>query len=210
MADAQSDESKAGVQEGEDSMEEILHSIRDIIANEGEAGKDTGGEMAEEKKEPAPQAQPKEEEPLELTDVVEEKPAEETKMEEPKMEEPAAGGDILDNIDAALEEEAPAPEAEPEPEATPAPEPESAPPPAKSENLVSEPSAKATASELKKLVDNIPKPEIKSAPFRSGNTVEDLVVEAIKPMLSEWLNKNLPTIVKEAVEKEIRKLVPRE
>ncbi|XVN42727.1 MAG: DUF2497 domain-containing protein [Candidatus Rickettsia vulgarisii] len=39
-------------------------------------------------------------------------------------------------------------------------------------------------------------------------TIEDLVVEIIKPQLSGWLDKNLPELVKELVEKEIQKLMP--
>lgn len=39
-------------------------------------------------------------------------------------------------------------------------------------------------------------------------TVEDLVVEMIKPQLSGWLDKNLPSIVRALVEKEIQRLIP--
>ena len=49
-----------------------------------------------------------------------------------------------------------------------------------------------------------------SAPFRSGATVEDLVVEMLKPMMKDWLDKNLPKLVNEIVQKEIQKLIPRE
>ena len=47
-----------------------------------------------------------------------------------------------------------------------------------------------------------------STTFRSGNTVEDLVLETLKPMLKEWLDKNLSVIVKELVEKEIKRIIP--
>lgn len=49
-----------------------------------------------------------------------------------------------------------------------------------------------------------------SAPFRSGATVEDLVVEMLKPMMKDWLDKNLPKLVNEIVQKEIQKLIPRD
>ena len=39
-------------------------------------------------------------------------------------------------------------------------------------------------------------------------TLESIVVEALKPQLSAWLNANLPQIVQSIVEKEIKKLVP--
>ena len=54
------------------------------------------------------------------------------------------------------------------------------------------------------------KSNIDGLPLRSGGTVEDLVLELIKPYLSVWLNDNLPAIVKNAVEKEIKKLIPQD
>ncbi|MCC8483381.1 MAG: DUF2497 domain-containing protein [Rickettsia endosymbiont of Labidopullus appendiculatus] len=39
-------------------------------------------------------------------------------------------------------------------------------------------------------------------------TLEDIVVEMIRPQLSQWLDKNLPLLVKQLVEKEIQKLLP--
>jgi cell pole-organizing protein PopZ len=44
--------------------------------------------------------------------------------------------------------------------------------------------------------------------FRSGSTLEDLVKESLRPMLKEWLNSNLPGIVEEIVEREIRRIIP--
>ncbi|HCR85570.1 MAG TPA: hypothetical protein DIV86_02715 [Alphaproteobacteria bacterium] len=68
---------------------------------------------------------------------------------------------------------------------------------------------KATAS-IKQLVDSIPKPKIDSPSFASGATLEDLVLLSLKPMLKEWLDKNLDVIVRDIVQREIRKLIPRE
>jgi uncharacterized protein len=42
--------------------------------------------------------------------------------------------------------------------------------------------------------------------FRSGATVEDLVVEALKPELKQWLNTHLPSIVERMVSTEIKKI----
>jgi len=47
-----------------------------------------------------------------------------------------------------------------------------------------------------------------SPALRSGITVEDLVVEALRPMLKEWLDGNLPALVRSLVEREIRRLHP--
>ncbi|HJD65343.1 MAG TPA: PopZ family protein [Rickettsia endosymbiont of Diachasma alloeum] len=39
------------------------------------------------------------------------------------------------------------------------------------------------------------------------NALEELVIEMLKPELKTWLDKNLPSLVKELVENEIKKLV---
>lgn len=240
---AKEDKAKA---KDDDSMEDILHSIRDIVSGdeppEEEPIAEEKAEMAEpEKKEEAPAA---EEEVLELTEEVKEEkpatepvaetpPAEEKKEEVPAEAAPAAEGDVLEEIDEALGEEgkkegeAAAPAAEPAP-VTEAPKEAAAPQeetkaeapaaePAKDDaeknkddKLVREDAAKATTESMKNLVKSVPKKEIDSPEMRSGSTVEDLVVEALKPMLSEWLSDNLPTIVRQIVEKEVKKLVPRD
>jgi cell pole-organizing protein PopZ len=45
--------------------------------------------------------------------------------------------------------------------------------------------------------------------FISGNTVEAMVGELIKPMLKEWLDANLPRIVEEKVEAEVARIARR-
>ena len=40
-----------------------------------------------------------------------------------------------------------------------------------------------------------------------GRTVEDIVVEMLRPMMRDWLDSNLPIIVERIVQREIRKLV---
>jgi hypothetical protein len=40
-----------------------------------------------------------------------------------------------------------------------------------------------------------------------GRTVDDIMTELLKPLLSEWLNKNLPELVERVVKEEIRKIV---
>ena len=39
--------------------------------------------------------------------------------------------------------------------------------------------------------------------------IEELVKESLKPELKKWLNKNLPIIVRQLVEKEIKKIIPK-
>lgn len=77
------------------------------------------------------------------------------------------------------------------------------------DSLISSHSANKTSEIIKGLVNSVPKPRIESPEFRSGNNVEDLVVEALKPMLKEWLDKNLEQVVANIVEKEIKKILPK-
>ncbi len=209
----------------EESMEDILHSIRDIIAdspNEKAADDATGAEDEDE------------EEILELTDVVapEENSnnAEDAITEEPeeKSDDPT---DILADIDEALDEEEELNEQlsaateEPiednntaEEIVEPAEESPSIPEPAAAEaqhhddinSLISGDAANKAGSTIKNLINTLPKNEIDSPVTRTGTTLEDLVVEAIKPMLSDWLDQNLPTMVERIVKHEIKKLIKEE
>ena len=43
-------------------------------------------------------------------------------------------------------------------------------------------------------------------PFVSGNTVEAMVAEMLRPMLKDWLDANLPGIVQAAVQKEVERI----
>jgi cell pole-organizing protein PopZ len=76
--------------------------------------------------------------------------------------------------------------------------------------LISEAVSVASIDAMAKLADAA-KPEILASAglsFKgSGHTVEDLVVEMIRPMLCEWLDENLPATVERIVQKEIRRLV---
>lgn len=80
----------------------------------------------------------------------------------------------------------------------------------KKSDLVSEDVAKSSAQVLKELIKKVEKPVSDGLAFRSGTTVEELVIEILKPELSKWLDKNLANIVRSVVEKEVRKLVPRD
>ena len=42
-----------------------------------------------------------------------------------------------------------------------------------------------------------------------GKTLEDLVKEMLRPMLKEWLDRNLPPMVERYVEREIVRLTRR-
>jgi hypothetical protein len=60
--------------------------------------------------------------------------------------------------------------------------------------------------------DSVPPPAAPDpGPAMSGNgkTVEDLVKEMLRPMLKEWLDRNLPPMVERYVEREIVRLTRR-
>lgn len=169
------DTAKPGEQD--QSMEEILQSIRRIIAEE----EDQVGAPAQA----APAAS---DDILELID-----PA-----------DAPASGDVLGDIGLAIEKPVSVPEVK---AADPVP------PQPKEESLISDQTAESSANTLKQLMESIPKPERPLSPFpefRSGETIEALVLEALRPLLKEWLDANLTVLVERLVEREIKKIIPRE
>jgi hypothetical protein len=51
-------------------------------------------------------------------------------------------------------------------------------------------------------------PEERPVPT-SGRSVEELVIELLRPQLKEWLDQNLAPLVERVVEQEIKKLARR-
>jgi cell pole-organizing protein PopZ len=79
------------------------------------------------------------------------------------------------------------------------------------EKLVSENTAETTAALFNQLKHTAKsKQSAENLKFRSGTTVEDVIIELVKPHLREWLDQNLHSIVKATVEKEVKKLIPNE
>lgn len=77
------------------------------------------------------------------------------------------------------------------------------------ESLLSEATIQETTDTFRNLINQVTKPINNSGiTLRKGMAIEDLVIEALKPPLAEWLDKHLPNIVKTLVEKEIKKLIP--
>lgn len=187
---------KAGEQD--QSMEEILQSIKRIIAEEGDAPPPAPAAASAAPQ--APQQAPFGSDVLELTDMIED-----TKP--------------IDPIDAimAMTTAAPAPEAftpPPAPEPQPEPAPFMAAPAAAApldiDALMSNVAVEASASALRNLAGSVQPgalpPTSSSHVFRSGVTVEDLVMESLRPMLKEWLDANLPQIVDRKVQREIERI----
>ena len=72
------------------------------------------------------------------------------------------------------------------------------------EELLSAASADATRQSLDALTAAVA-PAIPAA-ATGGRTMEDVVIEALRPMLKEWLDANLPTMVEAMVAKEISRI----
>ncbi|HJD54269.1 MAG TPA: PopZ family protein [Rickettsia endosymbiont of Proechinophthirus fluctus] len=74
------------------------------------------------------------------------------------------------------------------------------------EKLISTKSAEEVGDIFKNFTDTIKDKKLDNN-ISSKNALEELVVEMLKPELKAWLDKNLPILVKELVEIEIKKLV---
>jgi cell pole-organizing protein PopZ len=187
-------------------MEDILSSIRRIISEDGE-------EENEEKAESEADESAAEDDVLELTKMVddegnvvelseasaqeetppqeaEEAPSQEAEAEEAVAEEEPAGQDDTDAIPAASEE--PAGDA--------------------GEKLISD-DAEAEASNALASLSRAAAPgaadESALRAVAGGHTIEEHVLIMLRPLLREWLDKNLPALVQRLVEKEIERLVRR-
>ncbi len=80
--------------------------------------------------------------------------------------------------------------------------------PAPDESLVSPATAQASTAALARLTRAVAPEERPVAPT-SGRTIEELVIELLRPQLKEWLDQNLAPLVERVVEQEIKKLARR-
>jgi len=161
----------------EPSMEEILSSIKRIIAEEGDGA--MAAARARRQARPAPTPLPEserndDEEVLELSDQVAAEVPREPEAPEPRF--------------------APA-----EPRFAPAePAPVAATPVS---SLLSPRTAEATRGPLDALSRMVVKPEV-----AGSDTLEGMVREMIRPMLRDWLDANLPQLVEAMVAREISRI----
>lgn len=199
-----SEELDAAQEDGaEPSMEDILASIRRILAEEEE---EEGGEEVAA----APESTP---EP-ELASIPEPEP-EPMPEPEPVMAAPEPAPVMA------------APEPEPvmaAPEPAPPPPPPPPPPPMPSEmeeileltpdmvaapELVSSPTFQSGADMLSELAKAILDQRDMSVGGSRDITLETMVREMLKPILREWLDRNLPYLIERLVKKEIDKMINR-
>jgi uncharacterized protein len=212
----------------EPSMEEILASIRRIISEEGSGDEPKAAEPTPAPKPaapppvqeaaPPPPPPPVEDEDLVLTDeVIEDVPAPAPEPEpEPELEpEPAP------EPEPAIEEEielAPPPPPPPPPRPTPAPQMAE---PAEQVSghgsgqnfneppLVSPDVADASASAMAQLIARRAQTVVEVQSPGQGLLVETLVRQAVEPMLRDWLDANLQTIVERLVRREVERIARR-
>src|SRR5487761_1852726 len=168
----------------EPSMEEILASIRRIIAEDAEAGGKTGDIAAEQ-------------DILELTDKVEPdgsivslapRPAPRSEPPEPPP------------IAAAPPE--PVTKPEPQPVAADVPKPAVAP----AESVMSPAAAAASVAALSALAREAPRAVPAAEPAAGGRALEETPRELLKPLLKAWLDANLPPLIERIVREEIARL----
>ena len=188
-----------GDMSAEPSMEEILSSIKRIIAEEGE-----GTQARSRRPRAAPQPiEPEPEEVLELSDPMR------APYHDPEPEPapaPVAAPAPAPRAPAAAPQPAPQPQPQPQPQPVqqPAPQPMRAAPvqPAMTEEpILSQRTAAASLSSLETLSKLLVKPEPES-----DGTLEGLVREMLRPMLRDWLDTHLPDMVETLVAREIAKI----
>jgi cell pole-organizing protein PopZ len=187
----------------EPSMEDILSSIKRIIAEEGDV---SAGRMRRPTRaaggRPLPLTQPRE--VLELSDAVdyddEDEAEEPMPAMKPKISAPEpAPVQFADALAQARQETSQqetsrreAPQEMPKqqtPEAAPA------------EPLLSRGAESATRGPLDALSRLVVKPEVSGS-----DTLEGMVRDMLKPMLREWLDSHLPAMVEQMVAKEIARI----
>lgn len=134
----------------------------------------------------------------------------EPEEEKPQAPEPEPEPESMDkdfDIDALFDtaaDETPTPAPVFEEPAVAAPSPSYEPAESAADNheaLLNETAKSAAMGSLTKLAQNI---AISRQP--SGNTLEDVVRDMLRPMLKDWLDKNLPAIIERQVSRELEKL----
>jgi hypothetical protein len=197
---------QSGTDSGQ-SMEDILASIRRIIAEGEQDAKDGAPPAIAEAAKPA---QPKAE-VFELTQIVQDDGSVVTAGQEALQAEPAAAEKGEPAAEAVKAEAAAVIEKLVTPEAFAEKAPVLAPSPAAP---ASETKVESAMAALSRLIDiaKAPGPQASAAEperLHSSLTVEELVRDAVRPMLRQWLDANLPPLVEQAVKEAVDELAKR-
>lgn len=170
--------------EQEPSIEEILASIRQIIADDDEEpAKAVAPAQAPE---PVREPEPVKADVLELTEVIRDDPRDDIII------------DLREHEDEADEELPPPPP--PPRKAEPAPEPETA---DFDESILTDNAAHAALQGFARLASKTP---VERQSHLAGITLEDIVRDLMRPMLRDWLDQNLPPLIEKLVAKELQRL----
>ena len=187
--------------QNEPSMEEILASIRRIIADDDKpaAPAEADAEVAVEPVALAPVPESEPEPVAEPEDDVLDLGTEANRVEDPA---PVAASDDVDFAEPVVAQPMPAPEPEP---VQPAPQPISfVPPPLQPApqldmaSLISDQAGAAVHNAFGALANTVLS--------NNARTLEDLVKDMLKPMLKTWLDDNLPGMVERLVRAEIERV----
>lgn len=191
----------------EPTMEEILASIRRIISEDDAPAAEAPEPAAVAEPEPPlvynePEPEPEPAAQAQAEPVAEQAPAEEEddvlELTDPVAAAPAESIGDIDVFEAAPPAPEPAPAPAPQQPIYTPPAAEAAPP----ESLVSAPAAAAAVSAFSQLSQRVgmPAPE---------TTLDDVVRELLKPLLADWLDRNLAGIVQAKVDEEVERLARR-
>jgi cell pole-organizing protein PopZ len=163
------------------SMEEILASIRKIISDDAPPA-EAAPAPAETPVIPSPTPVMADNDVVELTQMIQD------------------DGSLVDLTEISQEPPPPPPPLPPEPA------------PVANETLISHPVAQSAASSLSALANTVEIERLASSPLNNtslgngGRTLEDMVIELMRPLLKDWLDQNLPIIVDRLVQKEIERI----
>jgi cell pole-organizing protein PopZ len=165
----------------EPSMEEILASIRRIIADDAEPGREPPKAAPKPEPPPAPPAPPRPPPPPPPPP-----PTFAAPPPEPPPAPPPPEPDVLE-LNDAVEEPAPAPD----------------------DTLIAAETAATASEKLSGLTALRRRQGITDASLLLGNgavTLEEIVREELRPLLKAWLDQNLPAMVERLVQREIRRI----
>ncbi|MFP4098583.1 MAG: DUF2497 domain-containing protein [Alphaproteobacteria bacterium] len=207
--------------EEEPSIEEILDSIRQIISEDEEEEEEEAPAAveAEPKAKPEPVAQ---EEPLDqsaIDDMDFDAPFDEDPEPEPEdvfelteLVDPESNNLDVDLVAGEDSEEEPEADDWPEPE----PEPEAEPEAVEEEPVIDDAPrndpdddtlfTQTAESAAMSAISNLVR---KTSVGRGSLTLEDIVRAELKPLLREWLDKHLPTVIERLVQEELERISKR-
>ncbi len=193
----------------EPTMEEILASIRRIISEDDAPAETATVAAPEPEVEAAPvvdvspalmdetpsmqEPEPVEEDVLELTEAWQAPAAESIGDLDVSAPEPFPTEPVSESIFAAAPVEVHTPEHPSVPTTS-------------YDSLVGDSAAASAASAFAGFASSLRQPEPADVSFPSGPTIDEMVRGLLRPMLKDWLDTNLPTIVEAQVRKEVERI----